>query len=63
MQQSEAERKFWETPELLETLFLTLDLESALSLARLLDQENLQAPAQHDFQGLEQTGQPELSQC
>ena len=42
MQQSEAERKFWETPELLETLFLSLDLQSSLSLARLLDQENLQ---------------------
>ena len=40
--QSEAERKFWETPELLETLFLSLDLQSTLSLARLLDQENLQ---------------------
>ena len=40
--QSEAERKFWETPELLETLFLTLDLQSSLSLACLLDQENLQ---------------------
>ena len=40
--QSEAESKFWETPELLETLFLLLDLESTLSLAGLMDQENLQ---------------------
>ena len=39
---SEAESKFWETPELLETLFLLLDLESTLSLAGLMDQENLQ---------------------
>ena len=37
--QSEAERRFWETPELLETLFLSLDdLESTLSLARVVDQ-------------------------
>jgi len=41
--QSEAERRFWETPELLETLFLSLDdLESTLSLARVVDQKNLQ---------------------
>ena len=40
--QSEAERKFWETPELLETLFLSLDLESTLNLARLMKQENLE---------------------
>lgn len=40
--QCEAERKFWATPELLETLFSWLDLESTLNMARLVDKESLQ---------------------
>ena len=40
--QCEAERKFWATPELLETLFSWLDLESTLNLARVVDKESLQ---------------------
>ena len=40
--QSEAERKFWETPELLETLFSWLDLKAILNLARVMDKESLQ---------------------
>ena len=41
--QSEAERKFWKTPELLETLFSWIDLESTLNLARVMDKEELQS--------------------
>ena len=41
--QSEAERKFWETPELLETLFLWLDLEATFNLAHVMDKESLQS--------------------
>ena len=41
--QSEAERKFWKTPELLETLFSWIDLESTLNLARVMDKEDLQS--------------------
>ena len=40
--QCDAERKFWATPELLETLFSWLDLESTLNLARVVDKESLQ---------------------
>ena len=36
---SGAEDKFWETPELLETLFSLLDLDSILNLARVMDKE------------------------
>ena len=41
--QSEAERMFWKTPELLETLFSWIDLESTLNLARVMDKEDLQS--------------------
>ena len=41
--QSEAERKFWKTPELLETLFSLIDLESTLNLARVMDKADLQS--------------------
>ena len=41
--QSEAERKFWKTPELQETLFSWIDLESTLNLARVMDKEDLQS--------------------
>ena len=40
-QQHEAEAKFWATPELLEKLFSTLDLDSTLSLARVMNKEIL----------------------
>ena len=40
-QQGEAEAKFWETPELLEKLYFTLDLDSTLSLARVMNKEIL----------------------
>ena len=40
-QQGDAEAKFWETPELLERLFSTLDLDSTLSLARVMNKEIL----------------------
>ena len=39
--QHEAEAKFWATPELLERLFSTLDLDSTLSLARVMNKEIL----------------------
>ena len=38
-QQRDAEAKFWATPELVEKLFSTLDLDSALSLARVMNKE------------------------
>ena len=41
--QSEAERMFWKTPELLETLFSWIDLESTLNLARVMDKEDFQS--------------------
>ena len=41
--QSEAERKFWKTPELLEKLFSLIDLESTLNLARVMDKADLQS--------------------
>ena len=41
--QSEAEQKFWETPEMLETLFSWLHLESTLNLARVMDKQSLQS--------------------
>ena len=41
-QQSDAEKKFWARPELVEKLFSVLDLESTLSLARVIDQKILQ---------------------
>ena len=40
-QQGEAEAKFWETPELLERLLSTLDLDSTFSLARVMNKEIL----------------------
>ena len=40
-QQREAEAKFWATPELVEKLFSTLNLESTLSLARVMNKEIL----------------------
>ena len=40
-QQREAEAKFWETPELVEKLCSTLDLESTLSLAGVMNKEIL----------------------
>ena len=40
-QQREAEAKFWETPELIEKLCSTLDLESTLSLARVINKDIL----------------------
>ena len=33
-EQSEAEKKFWESPELIDTLLSFLDLESTLHLAK-----------------------------
>ena len=41
-QQSDAEKKFWARPELVEKLVLALDLESTLNLARVIDQKILQ---------------------
>ena len=41
--QSEAESKFWKTPELLETFFSWLNLEATLNLARVMDKESLQS--------------------
>ena len=40
-QRDESEAKFWATPELLEKLFSTLDLESTLSLARVINKDIL----------------------
>ena len=40
-EQGEAEAKFWTTPELIEKLFSNLNLESTLSLARLMNKEIL----------------------
>ena len=40
-EQHEAEAKFWATPELVEKLFSTLNLESTLSLARVMNKEIL----------------------
>ena len=40
-EQREAETKFWETPELVEKLFSILDLQSTLSLARVINKEIL----------------------
>ena len=40
-EQREAEAKFWATPELVENLFSTLDLDSTLSLARVMNKEIL----------------------
>ena len=40
-QQHEAEAKFWGNPELLEKLFSTLDLDSTLSLARVMNKDIL----------------------
>jgi len=40
--QSDAERKFWASPELLETLFSWLDLEAAFNLAQVVDKKSLQ---------------------
>ena len=44
-QQGEAEAKFWATPELLEKLYSTLDLDSTLSLARVMNREILICPS------------------
>ena len=41
-EQSEAEIKFWKTPEMLENLFSRLDLKSTLNLARVMEKESLQ---------------------
>ena len=40
-EQGEAETNFWETPELVEKLFSILDLQSTLSLARVINKEIL----------------------
>ena len=40
-EQHEAETKFWATPELVEKLFSTLDLDSALSLSLVMNKEIL----------------------
>ena len=40
-QQRDAEAKFWATPELVENLFSTLDLDSTLSLARVMNRERV----------------------
>ena len=42
VEQTEAEIKFWKSPELLENLFPRLDLKSTLNLACVLDKESLQ---------------------
>ena len=41
--QSEAERMFWQTPELLETLLSWLDLKSTFNLAHVMDKESLKS--------------------
>ena len=42
IEQSDSEKKFWGRPELVEKLFLVLDLDSTLNLARVMDREILQ---------------------